>query len=57
MKRGPHLYVMIETGIDRKLNELATLTRPRTTHVPRTQLVSVVVTRVLNIRRLLRLCR
>lgn len=47
MERGaPHLHEMIRTGIDRSLNALAGLGEPRRIHVPDTQLVGVVVTRI-----------
>ena len=47
MERGaPHLHEMIRTGIDRSLKELAERGDPRQVHVPDTQLVGVVVTRI-----------
>lgn len=47
MERGaPHLHEMIRTGIDRSLKALAQLGDRRRVHIPDTQLVGVVVTRI-----------
>ena len=55
MERGaPHLYYMIQYGIDDKLNTLALIidklvdkaVAPRPIHVPNTKLVGVAVTRI-----------
>ena len=49
MERGaPHLVGMIKSGIDTKLNALAAVatTARRSMHVPDTELVGLVVTRI-----------
>ena len=47
MERGaPHLYEMMRTGIDDRLKLLANMGTPRTTYVPDTKLVGLVVTRI-----------
>ena len=47
MERGaPHLHAMMQSGIDLKLKALASMGEPRTMHVPDTELVGVVVTRI-----------
>ncbi len=47
MERGaPHLSGMIQAGIDNRLKALAPFGQPRPMHVPDTQLVGVVVTRI-----------
>jgi len=47
MERGaPHLANMIKSGIDKRLNALASLGAARPMHVPDTQLAGVVVTRI-----------
>lgn len=47
MERGaPHLAAMIKNGIDARLKELASLGIKRKMHVPDTELVGVVITRI-----------
>lgn len=47
MERGaPHLASMIRNGIDARLNALASMGARRSMHVPNTQLVGVVITRI-----------
>ena len=47
MERGaPHLVAMIKDGIDARLNALAAMGTRRTMHVPDTELVGVVITRI-----------
>lgn len=47
MERGaPHLSGMIKSGIDSRLNALASMGTPRVMHVPETKLAGVVITRV-----------
>lgn len=47
MERGaPHLSAMIGSGIDLRLNALAPFGTPRPIHVPNTQLVGVVITKI-----------
>lgn len=47
MDRGaPHLYEMMRTGIDDRLKRLVPLVEPRAIHVPDTQLVGLVITRI-----------
>ena len=47
MERGaPHLYKMMETGIDDRLKALAAMGNPRKIHVPDTKLVGLVITRI-----------
>lgn len=47
MERGaPHLSGMIKSGIDSRLNALASMGTPRAMHVPETKLAGVVITRV-----------
>ena len=47
MERGvPHLYEMMRSGIDARLNALAPMAEDRPTHVPDTKLVGLVITRI-----------
>lgn len=47
MERGaPHLYSMVQNGIDKRLKALAAMGTPRTMHVPDTKLVGVAITRI-----------
>lgn len=49
MERGaPHLYEMVQDGIDKRLKALAAAAtgEPRKTHVPETKLVGLVITRI-----------
>lgn len=47
MERGaPHLYSMVQSGIDTRLKALAALGAPRQMHVPDTKLAGVAVTRI-----------
>ena len=47
MERGaPHLYNMIESGIDQRLQALRTMGESRTMFVPTTELIGLVVTRI-----------
>lgn len=47
MERGaPHLYNMVQTGIDTRLKALAALGTPRAMHVPDTKLAGVAITRI-----------
>ena len=47
MERGaPHLYEMVQAGIDTRLNALAAMGEPRKIHVPKTELVGLVITRI-----------
>ena len=47
MERGaPHLYEMVQDGIDKRLNSLAAMGEPRKIHVPETKLVGLVITRI-----------
>jgi chromosome partitioning protein len=47
MERGaPHLAQMVRTGIDAKLNGIATFGDPRAMFVPETKLAGVVITRI-----------
>ncbi len=47
MERGaPHLYEMVRTGIDTRLNALAAMGEPRKMYVSETKLVGLVITRI-----------
>ena len=47
MERGaPHLHEMMQSGIDTRLNALAPLGVEREIHVPDTELVGLVITRI-----------
>ena len=47
MERGaPHLHQMMQTGIDERLKALAPFGEQRTMHVPDTELIGVVITRI-----------
>ena len=47
MERGaPHLRDMMRSGIDTQLNALAAMGEPRAIHVPNTELVGLVITRI-----------
>jgi chromosome partitioning protein len=47
MERGaPHLFQMVQSGIDARLKALASLGTPRAMHVPDTKLVGVAITRI-----------
>jgi chromosome partitioning protein len=47
MERGaPHLFNMVKSGIDAKLNAISQFGAPRTIHVPETKLVGVAITRI-----------
>ncbi len=47
MERGaPHLFAMVENGIDKRLKALAAMGTPRAMHVPDTALVGLVITRI-----------
>lgn len=47
MERGaPHLAGMIKSGIDMRINALASMGTPRAMHVPETKLAGVVITRI-----------
>ena len=47
MERGaPHLAQMVKTGIDAKLNAIASFGDPRSMYVPETKLAGVVITRI-----------
>ena len=47
MERGaPHLYGMMKSGIDIRLKALAPMGEPRKIHVPDTELVGLVITRI-----------
>ncbi len=47
MERGaPHLYEMVQDGIDKQLNALAAMGEPRKMHIPETELVGLVITRI-----------
>ncbi|MCA1968094.1 MAG: AAA family ATPase [Rhizobium sp.] len=47
MERGaPHLYSMVQNGIDKRLKALASMGTPRSMHVPDTKLAGVAITRI-----------
>ena len=47
MERGaPHLHEMVQSGIDKKLNDYAPMGEPKKMHVPETELVGLVITRI-----------
>ncbi len=47
MERGaPHLYEMMKSGIDARLKALAPMGEPRPIHVPDTELIGLVITRI-----------
>ncbi len=47
MERGaPHLFEMVKSGIDKRLKALAAMGEPRSMHVPESELVGLVITRI-----------
>ena len=47
MERGaPHLHQMVKSGIDDRLNALAAMGENRSMHVPNTELIGLVITRI-----------